>query len=289
MRRLVPFILLCAALVPMSQAVRVLSDVDYLGDGRAEKLDLYLPNSAGQGEPLPAVMLIHGGGWAGGDKASKRMRAIALPLAEAGYVVISINYDLNVGTRDPDTRKYSLSYLAWPRNFYDCKSALRYIRAHADEYGIDPQRIALLGTSAGAHLAMLVAATANDPEMNRHGLYLEQSNAVACVINLYGIFDTEGQALSPLMGSAPDVKERWGKASSPKSYFDADLPPMLILHGTEDKTIAIEHSRALADHLASLGVSYWYLEIAGAPHSFDLQPEQIDLRPIVLQFLGRYL
>ncbi len=265
-------------------AVTVEQDVAYLGPDREEKLDVYLPDPL-PADPIPAMVIIHGGGWAHGDKAKPRMQAIAQTLAEESYAVFSINYKLNIGTRDPETNKYTLSFLAWPQNFLDCKSALRYVRAHAEQYGVDPDRIGLLGASAGGHLAMLVAATANDAGMNQQGLYPEQSNDVSCIVNMYGVYDTEGKPLSPLMGATWEQKKAMGKESSPKTYFDEELPPMLILHGTKDKTVSVEESRSLTAYLDTLGTPYHYEEIVDAPHSFDLQPEQKDLRPVVLEFL----
>ena len=143
-----------------SKVVRV-SDVSYLGPDRQEKMDVYLPPDSFEG-PAPAVLLIHGGGWRVGDKASKRERNFGNTLAANGYTVFSINYELNVGERDPKTGKLVLSHLAWPQNLYDCKSALRYLRLKAQDYGIDPDKIAVMGGSAGGHLSMMVGATAND-------------------------------------------------------------------------------------------------------------------------------
>ena len=285
---LIPFAVLVLACAVCS-AIEIQRDIAYLGEDREEKLDVYLPDTEPIHSPLPAVILIHGGGWGGGDKASKRMQSMAEFLADEGYAVFSINYLLNIGERDPETRKYHLEKLAWPQNFLDCKSALRYVRAHAGHYGIDPERIGLIGTSAGGHLAMLVGGTANDPNMNAEGLYRDESNEVACIVNMYGPFDTEGKAPSPLMGSTPEVKRALGKASSPKTYMDEDFPPILILHGSADATVSVDSSRELARYLTTLGCTYEYIEIEDAPHSFNFQPEQMDLRPAVIEFLNANL
>jgi len=282
------FLLTSWGLSAVSSEPEVISDIPYLGAERSEAMDAYLPGSE-FARPRPAMLLIHGGGWRVGDKASTRERSIANDLVAEGYAVFSINYKLNVGARDPDTKKFSLSVLAWPQNFYDCKSALRFIRKHADEYGVDPARIGVMGGSAGGHLAMMVASTAEDAELNQFGLYTEESNAVACVLNLYGEFDVRGQSVSPFMGASWEAKKRFSEIASPVTHFTDALPPMLVLHGTADETISVERSRALVEKLKTMGAIYEYLEVPDAPHSFDFQPEQMDLRPVVFSFLNKYL
>jgi acetyl esterase/lipase len=281
---------LCVIACSLSAAssVDVIKDVSYLGDDRLEQLDVYLPD--GNSEQLhPAILLIHGGGWRVGDKASKREKSFANDLASEGYVVFSINYKLNVGERDPDTRKFSLSLLAWPQNLYDCKSALRYIRKEAGQYSVDPERIAVMGGSAGGHLSMLVAATASDDSINQHGHYVDQSNAVSCILNFYGEFDVRGQSVTPFMGASRSEKKEFETMASPVTYFTESLPPMLIVHGTGDETIPVERSRELVSFLHELGSVYEYIEVEGAPHGFDFQPQQRDLRPVVFEFLRKYL
>ncbi len=271
-----------------ASAVSVQSDINYLGSDREEKMDVYLPPDSFE-RPVPAMLLIHGGGWRVGDKASSRERNFANTLAANGYAVFSINYALNVGERDPKTKKLNLSYLAWPQNFYDCKSALRFIRANAGRFDIDPDHIGVMGGSAGGHLSMMMGATANDESMNQEGLYLDQSNAVSCILNFYGIYDVSKFRVHPFSGMPKEVRKQYAEAASPVTYFDAELPPMFIAHGTGDKTIPVQFSRDLASDLEKLGTPYCYLEIAGAPHSFNFQPEQFDLRPTVLSFLHQYL
>lgn len=282
--------LLLALLIPLvaTAAPRVERDVAYLGPDRAEKLDVYLPPDT-FARPVPAVLLIHGGGWRVGDKAGARERNIGENLSAAGYAVFSINYLLNVGKKDPAADRLRLTRLAWPQNLHDCKSALRYIRAESARFGVDPVRIAVMGGSAGGHLSMLVGATANHDEINRHGLYTDQSNAVSCILNFYGDYDIRGRRVSPFAGATPEETAANEEAASPVTYIDKNTPPVFITHGSADKTIPVERSRLLAEHLRQLGVDYWYVEIAGAPHTFHLQPAQMDLRPVVLTFLEKHL
>ena len=125
--------------------ITVERDIPYLGPDRDEKLDAYLPADSFE-RPVPAVLLIHGGGWRLGDKADRRERGFATTLAQQGYAVFSINYRLNQGARN-EHGSFEVSELAWPQNLYDCKSALRFIRKEADRFGIDPDRIAVMGGS----------------------------------------------------------------------------------------------------------------------------------------------
>ena len=268
--------------------VTVLSDVAYLPPDRAEKLDVYLP-PASFARPLPAVLLIHGGGWRICDKTDGRERNIATTLAAHGYAVFSINYLLNVGEPDATTGRLKLTRLAWPQNLIDCKTALRFMRAESARYGLDPGRIAAMGGSAGGHLSMLLGATASHDGFNRHGLYQEQRNDIACLLNFYGDYDIRGRKVSPFEGATPEETAANETAASPVVHFDAATPPMFITHGTADTIIPVERSRLLARELEKRGLDYWYVEIAGAPHSYHLEPSQMDLRPAVLAFLKKHL
>lgn len=289
MRLLLSVLLLATLPMAAFSDIRIQRDIAYLTPDRAEKLDAYLPSSARFPGPHPAVLLIHGGGWRGGGKADARERNIAQTLASHGYAVFSIDYLLNVHERDPATQKPRLTRVAWPTNFHDCKSALRFIRAESARFGVDPRRIGVMGGSAGGHLALLVGATANDAQMNRHGLYTDQANDVACILNFYGDYDIRGRAVSPFAGATPQQTAVNETAASPITYLDAHTPPTFITHGTADKTVSVERSRLLAKHLRGLGVEHVYVELPGAPHSYHLQPKEKDLRPAVLDFLSKHL
>lgn len=265
----------------------VRNNIAYLGPGRKEMADVYTPPGDRAG-PFPAVLLIHGGGWVGGDKADARGKSISSDLADAGYVVFAINYRLakaEGGSKVPTP--------AWPQNFYDCKSALRFMRKQATELGIDPARIAVMGESAGGHLALLVGSTAHVDELNKGGLYTDQSNDVSCIINFYGVPDLaafdQKMILTNFKGATDAQTAENIRRASPCNYLDAKTPPILIVHGTKDTLVPVETSRHLADQLKQLGASYQYVQVAGAGHSFDLRPKQMDLRPAVFGFLKRYL
>ncbi|MDA1164425.1 MAG: alpha/beta hydrolase, partial [Planctomycetota bacterium] len=134
--------------------IQIVRDVAYLGEHRAEKMDLYFP--AGKAEkPRPAILIVHGGGWHGGDKAAQREQNIGSNLAAAGYVCASINYRL---CRKTDIIADRLREV-WPANLQDCRTAVRFLRIKAETYDIDPQHIGAIGGSAGGHLTAMLAVT----------------------------------------------------------------------------------------------------------------------------------
>lgn len=263
-------------------------DIAFLEENRSERMDAYLPGAEFP-RPLPAILMIHGGGWRQGDKAERRTAEICASLAEKGFAVFSTNYLLNVGYRD-EQNKLHLTEVAWPQNFYDCKSALRFLRREATRFGIDPARIGVMGTSAGGHLAMLLAATADEAGFNQHGLHTEQSNAVSCVISLFGVADLQGKRLTPFTGSKLPASERAAleKTASPVTYLKKTTAPFFLAHGTADKVIPVEESRTLAKLLEHLGIEHRYVELPEAPHSFTLTSDG-NLWPDLQPFLEAHL
>ncbi|MDQ8195340.1 alpha/beta hydrolase [Coraliomargarita sp. SDUM461004] len=271
----------------MQTQIKVFKDIPFLGIDREEKMDAYLPENATSGL-YPAVLLIHGGGWRLLDKASEREVSIAHDLAKAGFVVFSINYLLNVGDTQEDG-SFQLTKLAWPTNLYDCKTGLRFIRKFSSQYNVDPNRIAVMGASAGAHLAMMLGSTVSNEELNQSGLYTDESNAVSCVVNLYGDYDIRGRKVSPFEGATPEETKANEREASPVTWIDSNMPPMLIAHGARDEIIPVERSRLLVQHLKKLNLNYLYLELSKDGHSFDFHPQTLDLATIVIQFLNQYL
>ena len=281
-------LLLLMTTLPLTAEVRIEKDLAYLGPDRAEKMDAYLPANTFP-RPRPAVILIHGGGWRSGDKADGREREIAEFLATEGFAVFSINYLLNLARTDPATGKSETIKHAWPQNFADCKSALRFVRKDAGRFGIDPQRIAVMGESAGGHLAMLVGTTSGNSELNQLGLYREQPNTVKAIVTFYADFDLRDRPKPPFFGTTREETLAILSAASPVTYFDQNSPPVLICHGTADQIVSVERSRRLARHLDELGIEHTYVEIPDAPHSFTLSAGETDLRPPLLKFLRTQL
>ncbi len=280
-----------------SPADRVVTDVVFLAADRAEKLDLYLPAPRPPGAPLsPAVVWIHGGGWRGGTKSEARGKNICSLLAAAGYVAVSIDYRLGDG--------------AWPTNLHDCKNAVRFLRVNAARYGLDPERIAVAGGSAGGHLALMVGLTAGKKEFESETLYPGVSSAVRAVVNFYGITnlsvpgqtDAKGAptATSVLMRNslalfgATDDRAEVYRVASPVAHVAKNSPPVLTFHGKGDAIVDYPQAQALDAALKRAGAPHELHLIEGVGHSFDLETwnKQLlpqDLRPVFLAFLARHL
>lgn len=283
-------------LPPAPDGVIIRQDVPYLAPGREEKLDLYLPANRAKDARSPAVVMIHGGGWVGGDKAEGRGYNICTALALAGYVCVSINYTLERGK-------------CWPLDLYDCKNAVRWLRVNADKYGIDADHIGVIGGSAGGHLALMVAYTNRVPKLEPASPYPLVSDKIQCVVDMYGItdlltrqkIDEQGNptgvtfASQALMTKTRDEDpEAWKLASPTYHVSKRNCPPTLILHGMIDTTVDRDQATELATKLEESGVEHQLIMIEGIGHTFDLQswarkPLPNDLRPIVTAFFVRHL
>lgn len=249
-------------------ATTVIGDVPYLGEGREEALDLYLPTGDAT-RPRPAMVVIHGGGFCGADKADPRERSICEVLSGAGYVCASINYAL--ATRED-------RWLAYPRNLIDAKSAVAFLRQRACEYGIDADRIGAIGGSAGGTLSLWLALTAARHDLRPPDLAADTSVAVQVAVNLYG--PTDFSQPLPFTTPANLVTD-----ASPLHQVGPGAPPILTVQGTGDELVSPEHARMLHEALGRAGVRNQLKLVPGGKHGMDLQPPQGDLRPTVLAFL----
>ncbi|MEO6035419.1 MAG: alpha/beta hydrolase [Verrucomicrobiota bacterium] len=258
--------------------VRVERDVAFLSLDRNEKADLYFPKAISTNQRLPAVVIIHGGGWTGGKRDAAREINIGSTLARNGYIGMSIDYAL--ATKEKAT---------WPQNLYDCKTAVRWLRKNAERLQIDPKRIGVIGGSAGGHLAAMVALTGPDDKLDPTEPYGEFSCRVQCAVDLYGPAELLQYHDVTFLRKAQTEAPELYRTASPTSYADKNDPPMLILHGTADKTVDLKQSEILAEVLKKAGVPSELVIVPEAIHSFDLQPKQRDLRPLVLEFFDKHL
>ncbi len=214
--------------------VTIEKGIRYLPPGRAETLDLYLPpadlKSTGK---RPGIVIIHGGGWTGGDKGAKREINIGTTLASHGYVCVSINYALAAEGRP-----------TWPGNLKDCKRAVRWLRRNAEKYGIDPDHIGAIGGSAGGHLTAMLAVTGpedgfepeEDPRLSsRVQAAVPMYPAAAAGLN-------HDHVMFP--GKQTEMPEVY-RAAAPINHVTRDDAPMLILHGTADTTTPLSGSQLL--------------------------------------------
>jgi acetyl esterase/lipase len=241
----------------MPNPVFRLSNLAFLPEGRSQRLDLYVCYGRDFKVRRPGVLFIHGGGFTGGDKAEYRSASVSADLARAGYVVVSCNYVL--GPKDRPG--------VWPRNIADCRDAVRWMRANADMLGLDPDRIAVAGGSAGGYLALMVGLS-DDKTGPGGDPTAKYSAKVSAVIDMYGVvnFSKHGR------GQVPGVSAAEQSAYLPENQCDPQDPPVLILHGTADTTVDIAQSDAMAKALRAAKVSHEYVVVIGAPHTFDLHP-----------------
>lgn len=267
------------------------SDLSFLGADRKEKLDVYIPSGEWRAN-RPAVLFIHGGGFVTGDKAEYRTASVCADLARAGYVAVSCNYILST-KENPGV---------WPQNIADCRDAVRWMRKNAKELGIDPQRIAVAGGSAGGYLALMVGLTEEKTELGGNP-QATISSKVSAIINMYGVTSCEKHGKSTVVNAGKDA----AKLFSPMTHVTPKSIPILILHGTADPTVDIQASRNLEEALIKNKVDYNFIEVEDAVHTFNLHPKgkgwkltgtfggksesrnstDPDLYEVVVQFLER--
>jgi acetyl esterase/lipase len=258
--------------------IRMERDVAYLPAGRGEKADLYFPSNTPPDAKLPAIVWIHGGGWNNGERDGRREIAVCSALARGGYLTMSIDYKLAYG-----------KYEVWPTNLWDCKTAVRWLRVNAGRLGIDPKRIGVMGGSAGGHLAAMVALTTPADGLDPAEPYGNVSCAVSCCVDMYGISDAGTYHDAKMLGKTFEEAPGLYRVASPVTYVRGNSVPFLILCGTADTIVNPEQSKLLAKTLKDAGAQEQLVDVPGAPHSFDLEPKQRDLRPLVLGFLDEHL
>jgi len=236
-------------------------DIEYANpDGQHLQLNLARPKETSGS--IPAVLCIHGGGFRAGSRDG--YNALCLKLAEHGFVAATVTYRL--------APKYQ-----FPAAIHDVKAAVRWLRANAQKYGIDPKRIGVTGGSAGGHLAQFLGVTAGVKEFEGDDGNSSQSSAVACVVNQYGPSDftksygksVDAAEVLPLwLGGNLDTAHERHIQASPLNWVTPDAAPTLILHGTEDKYVAYEQGVWMRDRLHSCGVEVELMTFEGAGHGF---------------------
>lgn len=289
--------LLCASIAVAAPSAgeppRVLNDIVYarIGD-RALHINLVVPSDR-PGKLHPAVIWIHGGGWDGGDY--REDTAADYGLAGQGFVTGSVEYRLSTEAK-------------YPAQIQDCKAAIRFLRANAKKYGIDPGRIGVWGGSAGGHLVALLGTTGGMKALEGDEGNLGYSSRVQAVCDLFGPTDFSESGVKsysalvvplvvPLLEGlfGGPLKEHRGLAllASPVEFVSKDDPPMLILHGDEDPLVPMSQSEELCAALKRVGADATLVKVKHAGHGFgptrQSDPSYDQIKKIVLDFFSKEL
>lgn len=240
------------------------------------KLDIF--RSIDQVRPAPCLVFIHGGGWRSGKKEDYRL--YLLEFARKGFVTASINYRLVKSAR-------------FPAAVNDAKCAIQWLRAHAFNYLIDPQKLAVIGGSAGGHLSMMIGYSSDDDRWNPDCSADTTGSQVSAVVNLYGPVDlttaygSSHSLTRNFMGFPCQERPDLYRRGSPRFYISPDDPPTLTFHGTIDGLVPVSQADSLDRWLKSAGVHHEYHRLQGWPHAMDLaKPVNDYVQHHMLQFFN---
>ncbi|HEX4145055.1 MAG TPA: alpha/beta hydrolase [Pirellulales bacterium] len=261
-------------------------DQPYAGtSNKFQMLDLYLPKHRADDKPLPLVVFIHGGGWSGGDRKGYAVPACILA-ASGKYAAASVGYRLSAEAH-------------WPQQIFDCKAAIRWLRGHAKELGLDPDKIGVTGASAGGHLVTLLGLTGGVKDLEGDiGEYTSQSSRVTCVVNVCGPMDLtkplmqgeaakrDDPAVSGLLGGPVSQRLELAKEASPLTYVTAQAVPIMTLHGTQDMRVNFTNAQEIDAALKKVGATSLLIPVEGAGHGIPFGPE---LQKRVQAFWDMYL
>jgi acetyl esterase/lipase len=259
-----------------SPPVEIVRDLPYeSGGGRDLKADLAQPQGDG---PFPAVLCLHGGGWIAGER--HQMEQTIRVLAAHGYVAVSPDYRL--APADP-----------FPAAVEDCKAAVRWLRANAKRFKVDPNRIGALGFAAGGHLGCLLGVTDKSDGLEGKGGHAGESSRLQAVVSFFGPtnlartdWDTEvlEKNLVPFLGGTPAQREETYRKASPITYVRKGAPPFLFVHGADDKIVLPAHSQDMAEKLRAAGGSARVILVEGEGHGIRGDKLRSNLAEMMLFF-----
>lgn len=270
-RHFIGFVTVCLCLVlTTAHGVRVEKDIEYVAGGDpSQRLDLYLPDQPPE-KPLPLIVWVHGGGWRGGNKAG----CPAAAFVGRGYIAASVEY------------RFSNKAL-FPAQIQDCQAAIRWLRANAQKYGMDPSHVGAWGSSAGGHLVSLLGTAGGTKAFPPVGGNEDQSDRVQAVCDVYGPadfntvmqqatndttvrnifnFNTHSDSYSALIGIPLGSDKAKGEAVSPVHHVSSDDPPFLILHGTKDAVVPYAQSEQFHAALKAKNVPALLQRFPGSGH-----------------------
>lgn len=265
---------------PPVPGVVMREDLQYgTGDDTPLFLDLYAPEA--QEGPLPGVLLFFGGSWKHGRK--DQLRVYAQYLAAQGYVVGAVQYRLRSAGQ-------------WPNSVHDAKCAVRWMRAHAEDYGIDGTQIGVMGNSAGGYLALMAGYTSGQEAFEGQGGWAEEDSSVQAVVDIYGPVDFTEEVrrdhkaiVSYMGGTYEEMPDRY-ETASPLWQLHEQAPPTCVIHGTVDQLVPITQSDRLVEKLAALEIPHEYSRINGWPHAMDVvEPVCAHVQALATHFFDRHL
>jgi acetyl esterase/lipase len=272
--------------------VAITKDIVYRKIDRKElKLDIGKPEGSG---PFPVVLFFHGGGWQQGNKS--HMHKWIRKFVEQGYVGVTVAY------------RFAPEY-RWPSQIEDAKEAVRFLRAHAAEYNIDPQRVGVMGESAGGYLALMLGVTDLKDSLEGKSQFPEFSSAVQCVVSYFSATDFTAprkelspelkqdmlnyynkpldQVLTDFTGATSKDDPRLTRISV-LSYVDENDAPVLIFQGDMDPFVSLEHAIKLQKKLEEAGVPHELVVVKGGGHGFTGEDQEGTIRRM-MTFLGAIL
>jgi len=268
-----------AACPAIGQDVVINNDLTYAKAGDVE-LRLNMSRPAGDG-PFPVVVFIHGGGWYLGNRLGYRLEAEEAN--SLGYAAVTISYRLM--TFDESLKETTMADTIFPAQIHDAKAAIRWLRANADAYHLDPDRIGVTGRSAGGHLSLLLGLTDAASDLEGDGGHPESSSRVQAVVNVFGptdikaCYETSSVAwiFRLFMGGTPTDRAETYEIASPLTWVSPDDPPVLTLHGSEDKAVPMSQAEMLDKRMKSAGASHTLVVFEGKGHGFGGQYRRKEL------------
>jgi acetyl esterase/lipase len=261
------------------EAIQAECDLPYAGTNNPrQRLDLYLPKSPKGKKPLPLVVFIHGGAFIFGDRKPEGgagdpsgLNLMLAMVASGEYAGASLGYRLS-------------KEAIWPAQIHDCKAAIRWLRGNAKKYGLDPNHIGVMGTSAGGHLAAMIGTSGDVTTLEGNlGSHRDVSSRVTCIVDQYGPIDflalhgennrsPDTPAAKLIGGPLPDNLEATHSAS-PLTYIVANNPPFLIIQGTKDPVVNFTQSESFFSALQKAGVNATFIRVIGGGHGNFPTPE----------------
>jgi len=245
---------------PVPAEIQEIKDIEYKNiDGKSLQIDMYIPREVEK--PVPLLVFIHGGSWAHGKRSD--YLTYLIPFAQQGYITATVSYRL-------------LEDGPYPACAEDIRDAVQWFFRNGEKYGYDPDRIALIGGSAGGHLSLLGAYGWHPAQEVPDSSVVVPAHQIKAVVDIYGPVDLTTpysrthRLVTRLIAHSYEEKPELYLEASPLHYLDPHDPPTLILHGTADRLVPVSQSDTLKARLDKLGVPNVYCRLPGWPHPMDL-------------------